>query len=260
MLTNTYKRILLTGHKGFVGGHLQQALACHDLTCVDLGDAVPDIHTFDWIVHVGANASTQEHDVEKIFRENYDYSVDLYNQARHWGVNFQFASSASVYGQGKDFRETAPPDPRTPYAWSKWLFEHYVATKPPTESVVQIFRYFNVWGSGEAHKGSQASPHTQFALQAQTKGSITVFEGSDKVCRDFVPVETVVHYHQAFLDVPISGVFNIGTGQTQTFAQIANSFGVPVHTMPMPESLKHSYQWYTCADMTKTNQYVPPPR
>lgn len=215
---------------------------------------MPPVYNFDWIVHVGANSSTQERDVLKIFAQNYDHSLDLYNQARHFGVNFQFASSASVYGLGTDFRETAPPDPRTPYAWSKWLFEHYVSQHPPRESVIQIFRYFNVYGPGEEHKGSQASPHTQFAKQAAQQGYITVFEGSENYQRDFVPVQTVVDYHLKFMQQPVSGVFNIGTGQTQSFMDIARGFGVDIRTVAMPENLRPNYQSYTCADMTKTKQ------
>lgn len=252
----TSKRILLTGHKGFIGSHLKQALSGHVLTCLDWGDAVPKVLDFDWIVHVGANSSTRERDVEQIFRQNYDYSVDLYNQARHQGVNFQFASSAAVYGQGKNFCETAPPDPRTPYAWTKWLFERYVSQHPPRESSVQIFRYFNVYGSGEEHKGGQASPFTQFARQAREQGTVTVFENSDQYRRDFIPVETVVKYHLRFMDLHVSGVFNFGTGHTQSFRQIAESFGVPILTIAMPADLAQAYQSYTCADMTKTNRYV----
>ena len=256
----TSKRILLTGHKGFIGGHLQRALAGHELVCIDHGDSVLPVHDFDWVIHVGANSSTQERDVEKIFQQNYEYSVDLYNRARHWGVNFQFASSASIYGLGQDFRESAPPDPRTPYAWTKWLFERYVERHPPKESCVQIFRYFNVYGSGEDHKGSQASPHSQFARQAREQGYVTVFENSDQYLRDFVPVETVVDCHLRFLNLHVSGVFNIGTGQAQSFLSVAEQFGVPIRTRPMPEPLKSSYQTYTCADMTKTNQYLTQPR
>jgi len=260
MSTFTSKRILLTGHKGFIGSHLKTALSGHHLTCLELGDPLVPIHNFDWVIHLGANSSTQEQDVEKIFKQNYDYSVDLYNRARHWGVNFQFASSASVYGLGTNFKETAPPDPRTPYAWTKWLFERYVQQHPPKESCVQIFRYFNVYGSGEEHKGNQASPCSQFAQQARESGYVTVFENSDQYLRDFVPVETIVAYHLRFLKLHVSGVFNFGTGTATSFQTIAEKFNVPIRFKPMPEQLKSSYQKYTCADMTHTNLFLAQPR
>lgn len=252
----TSKRILLTGHKGFIGSHLRQALTGHAVTCLEWGDTMPRILDFDWVVHVGANSSTQERNVDKIFKQNLDYSVDLYNLARNQEVNFQFASSASVYGLGQDFTETAAPDPRTPYAWTKWLFERYVAQHPPKQSSVQIFRYFNVYGPGEEHKGSQASPFTQFAKQAREQGEITVFENSEQYARDFIPVDLIVKYHLRFMELHVSGIFNFGTGSTQSFMDIAKSFGVPIRTVPMPKDLAANYQRYTCADMTKTNQYI----
>lgn len=251
-------KICVTGHRGFIASHLVQTLTQHDLSVWEWGDPQLDIRGLDWVIHIGAISSTTERDVEKIMRQNLDFSCWLLDQCIRYGVNLQFSSSASIYGQGRDFRESAPPDPRTPYAWSKYLFERHALSRLPEANEqgirVQGFRYFNVYGTGEAHKGSQASPFTQFAAQARDKGCITVFEGSDKAWRDFVPVSTVCDMHQRFLAVDSSGIFNIGTGTVQSFLQVAQSFGVPIHTRPMPQELWHSYQWYTCADMTKTHQ------
>jgi ADP-L-glycero-D-manno-heptose 6-epimerase len=133
------------------------------------------------------------------------------------------------------------------------LFERY-HQQHQGGNVTQGFRYFNVYGPGETHKGSQASPHTQFAKQACETGCVKVFENSDQYIRDFVPVEQVVATHLAFLNSQESGVFNIGTGKPKSFLQVAQQFDVPVIEIPMPEQLKASYQKYTCADMTKTNR------
>jgi ADP-L-glycero-D-manno-heptose 6-epimerase len=84
--------------------------------------------------------------------------------------------------------------------------------------------------------------------------SIKIFEGSEHSRRDFVPVQDVVAMHLKFLTKPTSGIYNIGTGQTQSFREIAEQFNVPIDEIPMPENLKNSYQRYTCADMTRTNQ------
>jgi ADP-L-glycero-D-manno-heptose 6-epimerase len=129
--------------------------------------------------------------------------------------------------------------------------ERHIACNPASNIITQGFRYFNVYGPGEEHKGSQASPYTQFRLQAQT-GQVRVFENSRNFHRDFVSVHEVVDYHQRFFSVPESGVFNIGTGRTQSFYQVAEIFGVPIQEIPMPQRLHHSYQTYTCADMRKT--------
>ena len=249
-------KILLTGHKGFVGSHMLRALQAHghQVSVYDWGDILPSVMEQDWVIHMGAISATTERNVEKVMTQNYDFTVQLYEACHTFGVNFQYSSSASVYGLVSTFREDAELDPRTPYAWSKYLTERYIQ-QHPMGARAQIFRYFNVYGpEGEEHKGSQASPYAQFKRQAAETGRIQVFEGSDKFLRDFVPVSRIVDTHLKFLTVKESGIWNVGTGQPRSFMDVAKEFDVPVTTIPMPEILKDSYQKYTCADMTKMQQ------
>ena len=233
-----------------------RALRHHEVTAWEWGDQPFDIRGHDWVIHIGAISSTAEADVDRLMLQNYEFSMRLLDQCLCHGVNLQYSSSASVYGQGKNFRETAPVDPRNAYAWSKYLFERYVQSRQADANRqglhVQGVRYFNVHGSGEEHKGTQASPFCQFAIQARDRGVITVFENSHLYHRDFVPVATVVDYHLRFLGIPMSGIFNIGTGRTQSFLEVAQQFHVPIQEIPMPAHLHASYQSYTCADMTHT--------
>jgi ADP-L-glycero-D-manno-heptose 6-epimerase len=249
-------KILLTGHKGFIGSYMLEALKEHDVTTYEWSSGIrPSVLGFDWVIHMGGISSTTERDIDKILRQNTEFSIDLYEECKTFGVNMQYSSSASVYGLGTDFRETAPVDPRNPYAWSKYLFERYVE-KHPTGSIVQGFRYFNVYahnGVGEEQKGKQASPFSQFYEQSKT-GVIRVFENSAEHKRDFIPVEEVIDMHLQFLNVKESGIFNIGSGKPRSFLDIANTFNVEVVEIPMPDILKPSYQKYTCADMTKTRK------
>jgi ADP-L-glycero-D-manno-heptose 6-epimerase len=251
--------ILLTGHRGFIGSHMYRALlaAEHDVRTYEWGQDLDLLDTSDRdvCVHIGGISSTTERDVDKVMRQNYDFSCCLLDRCMNTGTHFQYSSSASVYGMNTEFREDSPVDPRTPYAWSKYMFERYALKSQEFANYrIQGFRYFNVYGpTGEEHKGSQASPFAQFARQAQETGEIVVFENSDQYLRDFIPVEMVVDYHLRFLNCSASGVFNIGTGQARSFQSVAETFGVPIRTIPMPEHLKSSYQAYTCADMTKTN-------
>jgi ADP-L-glycero-D-manno-heptose 6-epimerase len=188
--------------------------------------------------------------------QNYDFSVELYKDCRHHEVNFQFASSASIYGLRSDFHEDAPVDPRTPYAWSKYMFEKYLTEHKQT-ALVQVFRYFNVYGpEGEEHKGTQASPYCQFKKQAEENGYINVFEGSENYKRDFIHVSDVIDIHKKFFDINKSGIFNVGSGHTKSFLDVANTFNVPIKEIPMPEHLKNSYQKYTCADLTKITKTI----
>ena len=251
-------KILLTGHKGFIGSHMLRALAEHDVRTYEWGEDpdLLDTSDRDVCIHIGAISSTTERDVDKIMRQNYDFSCRLLDRCMNTGTRFQYSSSASVYGLNLDFREDAPVDPRTPYAWSKYMFERYALKRQAFANHnsyrIQGFRYFNVYGpEGEEHKGSQASPYSQFQRQALDTGKIRVFERSDQYRRDFVHVSQIVDTHLKFLQVNQSGIWNVGTGSTQSFLDVAKTFNVPIEEIAMPEVLKNSYQAYTCADMTK---------
>jgi ADP-L-glycero-D-manno-heptose 6-epimerase len=160
-----------------------------------------------------------------------------------------------VYGLNLEFKETSPVDPRTPYAWSKYLFERYI-NENKWNIIIQGFRYFNVYGPGEEHKGSQASPYTQFAKQSDS-GLIKLFDNSKNYHRDFIHVDRIIEIHEKFLDIKQSGLWNAGTGKTQSFFDIANEISIKkpsiIEWVAMPNNLKHSYQEYTCADLTHLN-------
>ena len=123
-------RILVTGHKGFIGSNMVKELRDHDVDTYDWDGVVPGVMDYDWVIHMGAISSTTETDIEKVLTQNLDFSIALYDQCKRFGVNFQYSSSASVYGRGTEFNEESPVDPRTPYAWSKYLFERYVEKNP----------------------------------------------------------------------------------------------------------------------------------
>lgn len=177
------------------------------------------------------------------------------------GTNFQYASSASVYGNTTHFKESGPLYPQSPYAWSKYLFDRFVMQAMGDFKVlVQGFRYFNVYGAHEEHKGNQASPVTKFTQQAKETGVIKVFENSDQYKRDFVCVDDVCTVHSQMLQQDVSGIFNVGTGVPTSFQSVADSvakkYGAKIETIPMPAELKGQYQSYTCADLTQLNKNV----
>lgn len=248
--------ILVTGHRGFIAGHMIRALAGHNVTTYEWGDPDYDLHGVDWVVHMGAISSTVERDVDKVMTQNYDFSCRLLENCLSQGINFQYSSSASVYGTISSFSEDAPLSPSNPYAWSKYMFERYATRLQSVAaqhgSVIHGFRYFNVYGpEGEEHKGTQASPYMQFKKQAQENNEIRVFENSDKYMRDFIHVSEIVDTHKKFFNVKESGVWNLGTGRTKSFMEVAKTFKVKITEIPMPDILHASYQKYTCADTTK---------
>ena len=252
-------KILVTGHKGFIGSHMVRALKDHEVTTFEWDNDTstwPSVKGLDWVIHIGAISSTVEQDVNKILRQNYEFSVWLFENCKQHNVNLQYSSSASVYGLISTFREDAILNPCNHYATSKMMFEEY-AKKYTHGNIVQGFRYFNVYGpEGEERKGDQASPYAKFKKQAEETGRIKVFEGSEQFCRDFVHVSTIVDTHIKFLDINESGIWNVGTGKPTSFMDVAKSFNVPIDTIPMPDILKDSYQKYTCADLTKLNKTI----
>ncbi|NDG79895.1 MAG: NAD-dependent epimerase/dehydratase family protein, partial [Synechococcaceae bacterium WB8_1B_057] len=178
-------KILITGYKGFIGQNMVKAMSRdHDLILYEYGNPIPDFKGLDWVVHLGAITDTTEKDVEKIMKYNFDFSCVLLVACQANNVNLQYASSASVYGITNNFAEDSPCSPQNPYAWSKYLFDRNVLSLKLDNIIVQGFRYFNVYGPHEDHKGDQASPYTKFDKQAKETGVIKVFHNSHQFYRD----------------------------------------------------------------------------
>ena len=250
-------RILITGYKGFIGQNLVKALSDHELSFFEWDETFPDISrkSLDWIIHLGAISSTTETNVEKIMIQNYDFSVRVFELCRIHGINLQYSSSASVYGKSSTFSENENSNPQSPYAWSKYLFDRYVTQNmSKCSNLIHGFRYFNVYGPYEDHKGNQASPYHKFNEEYRTTGKVSVFEGSENYKRDFIHVDEVVKTHIEFMDkVSESGIWNVGTGKATSFLDVAKSITSNVIEVEFPSALKSQYQSYTKADMSKMN-------
>lgn len=253
-------RILVTGHEGFIGKHLYQTLKQHQHDVVGYEyteNLFPDVTDFDWVIHCGAISSTTEKNIDKVWQHNLKFTEKLIQACAQHRTHLQYASSASVYGPYKNFNETDPCLPQSPYAWSKFLIDKQL-NDTGFESYpihIQGFRYFNVYGYGEEHKGGQMSPVSKFTIQAQEQGEITLFENSDQYLRDFICVDDIVDVHLRMLKKPVSGIYNIGTGTARSFQHIAeliaHKYQAQIRYIPMFEHLKNQYQAYTCADITK---------
>lgn len=253
--------ILITGYKGFIGQNMVKALSDHNLYLFEWGEPFDNklFKKLDWVIHLGAISATTETNVEKVYHQNVDFTLTLSLLCKQYDVNLQYSSSASVYGLGTDFREDAPKSPQSPYAWSKFIIDRYMEhTQFSSNSiVVQGLRYFNVYGPHEDHKGDQASPYHKFEKQALETGVIKIFEGSENFLRDFVHVDVVCKVHKALLTKQVSGIFNVGMGDTKSFLdvaeEIASKHDAKIEYIPMPENIRRQYQTYTCADVTKLN-------
>ena len=248
-------KILVTGASGFIGQNMVSGLREeHEVIPHEWGQTISDVVGVDWVIHLGAVSSTVEQNISKIYRQNLDFTIKLYEECIKHNVNFQFASSASVYGLKSSFEESAPLDPQNHYSRSKAMFEKYIELRK-APIITQTFRYFNVYGPHEDHKGSQASPHTQFTKQAKETGLIKLFEGSENYKRDFINVAQIVDYHKRFFSVEESGIWNMGTGVAKSFydvaKEIANKYNAKIEYIKMPQILKNNYQEFTQASTAK---------
>ena len=257
-------KILVTGSSGFIGknmvGWLQQQEGWH----VDGWDwnpnAFPNVESYDWVVHLGAIADMTCTDVESILKQNLEFSQWLFNECNTHGVNLQYASSSSVYGETKDFSETAPCHPQTPYAWSKYLFDRWWPQQD-VKIMVQGFRYFNVYGKYMHLRGKRANAIHKWREQARKEGKITVWENAEHVKRDWTYVGDVCRLHIDFINtVKGSGIWNCGAGLAHSFLDIAEEIaeqeGVEIEFEPVPAKELARFRTKTRADLTHLKETI----
>jgi ADP-L-glycero-D-manno-heptose 6-epimerase len=253
-------KVLITGHKGFIGQNycnvahnLGWQVSTFDI--LDNPNTRPkdlDFDGCDWVIHLGALSSTTETDVQRVMDLNVAWSIELFEECVRHGANLQWASSASVYGHRREKMKVDDKcSPLNLYAKSKYLLEQYMSKSWSTDIITQGFRYFNVYGPHEGHKGNQASPYYQFAKQAKETGVIKVFEGSENFYRDFIHVDALIKKQIESMTEDDTGIYNIGTGHPRSFMEVARDiallYDVKIETITFPEYLKPHYQRYTCA-------------
>ena len=309
---NSAPRIVVTGAAGFIGSNLVRGLnargltniiAVDDLTqgdkfrnlvdlsiadYVDAGDfyarfADAAYGKVDAVFHEGACSDTMESNGQYMMRNNYTLSCELFQACQRQGVRLLYASSAATYGGSDTFSETPEFEaPLNVYGYSKLLFDQYLRGNIGAnfaEARVQTvgFRYFNVYGPREQHKGRMASVAYHQFNQFQAEGKVKLFGAyggyaAGGQLRDFVFIDDVVAVNLWFYDHPEqSGVFNLGTGHAQPFNDVAlavvNSMRVAkgespqsqaeatsaglIDYIPFPDALRGKYQCYTQADLTK---------
>lgn len=298
---------VVTGAAGFIGSNLVRALNARGETQIlavddlDRGDkfrnlAACEISDFlgkdefrarlaagefggaiDVVFHQGACSDTMETAGRFMMENNYRYSMTLLDFCVEDEVPLIYASSAAVYGASTTFREERKFEaPLNIYGYSKFLFDQAVRRRlGDAGSQIAGFRYFNVYGPNEWHKGRMASVAWHFFNQYRTERRVRPFVGSGGYAdgeqrRDFISVEDVVKVNLHFLDHPeLSGIFNVGTGRAQSFNDVAiaainacrNAQGEKpvgldearrqglIEYAPFPDGLRGKYQSFTQADL-----------
>ena len=256
--------ILVTGHEGFIGRNMTTWMHQEEGWTVDGWEYdpnnLPDVSGYDWVVHLGAIADMTETDVDKILKQNLEFSQWLFNQCNLHGTHLQYASSSSVYGNVKDFSEYAPCQPQTAYAWSKYLFDRWVFQQP-VNIYVQGFRYFNVYGKWMHLRGNRANAIHKWRTQARKEGKVTVWDPAEHVKRDWTWVGDVCRLHIDFIkQVNGSGIWNVGSGLAHSFLDIAEEIaeqeGVPIELESVPQQELARFRSKTCADLKHLKETI----
>lgn len=226
----------------------------------DFFQNIDQFTNIELVIHQGACSATTETDGYYMMKNNYEFSKKIFAFCTKHNANLVYASSASVYGDGKlGFSDTHDNYfPLNVYAYSKLLFDKYIRkilNDKKNEINVTGLRYFNVYGYQENHKGDMASVPFKSYNQYKKNQEITLFEGSDKFLRDFIFVKDVVDVVLHFMEKPTSGIFNCGTGKARSFQDIADSIvniykDAEIKHVPFPTHLQGKYQEFTEAEVS----------
>jgi ADP-L-glycero-D-manno-heptose 6-epimerase len=304
-------RIVVTGAAGFIGSNIIRGLnargiddiiAVDDLTDGDKFRNLADLKIADYVdvddfydlfadtafgeveavFHEGACSDTMERNGKYMMDNNYSLSCELFDACQAQGTRLLYASSAATYGGSDTFREDpAFERPLNVYGYSKLLFDQKLRRelKPDfsaSRTQVAGFRYFNVYGPHEQHKGRMASVAFHHFNQFRAEGKVKLFGeyggyAPGGQMRDFVFVDDVVAVNLWFFDHPeTSGIFNLGTGKAQPFNDVAiavintlrqqngearltqeeASYGGLIDYIGIPTALVGKYQSYTQADLS----------
>ena len=295
-LLQTY---LITGAAGFIGSRFVETLTSRNQLVIsvdqlshfknrpehakiDFGTRIDRDELFSWlksedphlkaVIHLGACTDTTQTDVSYLNKVNTEYSKNLWNYCTRAKLPFYYASSAATYGDGKNGYDDDPLlltqlKPLNAYGDSKQLFDLWVMDQVALGKHPPLwggFKFFNVYGYGERHKGKMSSVILQAYDQIQKTGQVKLFKshqagiahGEQK--RDFIFVDDVVDVLQFALHNPIeAGIFNLGTGQARSFLDLVRAvFAVlkkpeKIEFIDTPMEIREHYQYFTQAKMSR---------
>jgi len=222
-------------------------------------------YTFDYIFHQAAISDTTVAEQDLMMKTNVNAYEDLLKIAIKHGANMIYASSAATYGDSDRF-EVGYEEPNNAYGFSKVMMDNitYAYLKKGVDIDIVGLKYFNVYGKREFFKNSTASMVVQFGHQILAGKTPRLFEGSDKILRDFIYIEDVIQANIKACTPEKSGVYNVGTGKARSFEDIVNilqkELGIDNGKTYIPNPFVGQYQFFTQANIESTKEalgYLP---
>lgn len=298
MTKSKKSNILITGAAGFIPSCLAHRLfkEGHDLVLVDnfhfpeknknlegLSSCKrierDDLFTWieenepaiDFVFHLGARTDTTETKKHIFDKLNVEYSQDLWRYCALEEIPLIYASSAATYGLGEhgfvdDHEIVNSLKPLNAYGDSKNNFDKWALKEFMGPPAWYGFKFFNVFGPNEYHKGRMASVIFHFYNQLIKTGEVNLFKShkndykNGEQTRDFIYVDDLInvmlHFHDNEGETN-NGLYNIGTGNARTYNDLAKAIFKAVGKDPVinyidtPEDIREKYQYFTEADMTK---------
>ena len=244
-------KICVTGNRGFIGKAIQVEFQRQDFIVIGIDTWIFQREPWqeklkeylekikpDVIFHVGACSDTQLKDVKEMMKLNVESTFIIADWCKYNSVPLIYSSSASVEGN--------LGAPETLYAWSKYIGEKYVLS---TGGVA--LRYFNVYGSYEAHKGNMSSIAYQAYMKHKWGEKVMLFPKEPK--RDFVYVADVVEanlHAWSIYDSLKGNYYHVGSGQARPFEDVLKIMGIPFEYHE-EDKIPENYQFFTEANKDK---------
>ncbi len=247
-------------------GHYKNLIGFHgDILCGNLNNekdlALLDAYNFDYIFHEAAISDTRVYDQEIIMQTNVNSFYTILEKAKKDDATLIYASSAATYGSLPSPQTVGKESPENPYGFSKYAMDQIAyryMDENPQITIVGL-KYFNVYGAREFFKDKTASTVIQFGHQILSGKAPRLFEGSDKIVRDFVYIKDVIQANIKACSAKKSGVYNVGTGKPRSFQDIADilqkELGTGYGTDYFPNPFT-GYQMHTQAEVATSKEYL----
>ncbi len=218
-------------------------------------------YNFDYIFHEAAISDTTAQEQDLMIKTNVNAYKDLLELALKHNANMIYASSAATYGNAESPQRVGREAPNNVYGFSKLSMDHLSRSYMKSNSIKIVgLRYFNVYGANEYFKNSTASMVLQFGHQLLAGKNPRLFEGSDKILRDFIYIEDIIQANVKAMHPKKCGIYNVGTGKARSFQDIVNilqkELGTSLKCEYIPNPFIGSYQFHTEANIETTKELL----